>query len=206
MAEMRSLTDPLWQAKKSQVDDTTERWRVFDNQGSELSTEQVFLMWKGDERFRAFWTASLREVPLDSYCWECPAMTGQVLSRPFECVFLSSPLLAAMPPDPRSFAGYFRPGCDAVTFESLGGDAMLVAPCPEEGAVNFAHLASFTATASQARQDALWQAIGKALDKRIGSEPTWLSTAGLGVAWLHVRLDTRPKYYRFAPYRDQLLR
>jgi len=31
--------------------------------------------------------------------------------------------------------------------------------------------------------------------------PTWLSTAGGGVAWLHVRLDTRPKYYRYNPYR-----
>ncbi|MGI9175867.1 MAG: DUF6940 family protein [Rhodothermales bacterium] len=23
----------------------------------------------------------------------------------------------------------------------------------------------------------------------------WLSTAGGGVSWLHVRLDSRPKYY-----------
>ena len=29
----------------------------------------------------------------------------------------------------------------------------------------------------------------------------WLSTAGLGVYWLHLRLDTRPKYYSFQPYR-----
>ncbi len=28
-----------------------------------------------------------------------------------------------------------------------------------------------------------------------------VSTNGLGVAWLHVRLDTRPKYYTFQPYR-----
>ncbi len=35
---------------------------------------------------------------------------------------------------------------------------------------------------------------------RVGDRPTWLSTAGHGVAWLHVRLDTRPKYYRYTPY------
>jgi len=29
-----------------------------------------------------------------------------------------------------------------------------------------------------------------------------LSTAGMGVYWLHVRLDTRPKYYQHTPYRD----
>lgn len=111
-----------------------------------------------------------------------------------------------MTPDPEAFAEHFRAGRSAVTFDNLNGDALLVAPCPEEGGANFAHLASFTATASQARQDALWQAVGEVLKAHIGGEPTWLSTAGLGVAWLHVRLDTRPKYYRYAPYRVQLLR
>jgi hypothetical protein len=32
-------------------------------------------------------------------------------------------------------------------------------------------------------------------------EPLWLSTAGQGVFWLHVRLDRYPKYYNHAPYR-----
>ena len=66
---------------------------------------------------------------------------------------------------------------------------------------NFSHLASFVATASEARQEALWSAVGQALETRISARPLWLSTAGLGVAWLHVRLDTRPKYYRHAAYR-----
>jgi len=35
-----------------------------------------------------------------------------------------------------------------------------------------------------------------------GAGPPWVSTAGMGVPWLHVRLDTRPKYYRHAPYRS----
>ena len=28
----------------------------------------------------------------------------------------------------------------------------------------------------------------------------WMSTSGLGVYWLHVRLDSRPKYYQFAEF------
>ena len=31
--------------------------------------------------------------------------------------------------------------------------------------------------------------------------PLWLSTNGLGVAWLHARIDARPKYYSHRPYR-----
>jgi hypothetical protein len=29
----------------------------------------------------------------------------------------------------------------------------------------------------------------------------WVSTSGLGVPWVHVRLDERPKYFQFGPYR-----
>ena len=126
-------------------------------------------------------------------------MDDATAGRPFECVFVSSPSLARMGIDRVTFAEHFRPGCDAVTFSSLGGDATLVAPCPENSG-NFAHLASFTATASPQRQDALWQSVGEALASRMGPQPLWLSTAGHGVAWLHVRLDSRPKYYRHAPY------
>ena len=32
--------------------------------------------------------------------------------------------------------------------------------------------------------------------------PVWVSTAGAGVSWLHVRLDDRPKYYGYQPYRN----
>jgi hypothetical protein len=37
---------------------------------------------------------------------------------------------------------------------------------------------------------------------RLSARPVWLSTAGAGVAWLHVRLDDRPKYYGFDEYRE----
>ena len=39
-------------------------------------------------------------------------------------------------------------------------------------------------------------------DAHLGSQPLWLSTAGGGVDWLHMRLDKRPKYYRHLPWRD----
>jgi len=36
--------------------------------------------------------------------------------------------------------------------------------------------------------------------QRLGERRLWISTAGGGVAWLHVRLDSSPKYYGFRPY------
>jgi hypothetical protein len=57
-------------------------------------------------------------------------------------------------------------------------------------------------TAPGAQKHALWRAVGEAMQRRISQKPVWLSTAGMGVAWLHVRLDDRPKYYGYMPYRN----
>merc|ERR1719221_546178 len=32
--------------------------------------------------------------------------------------------------------------------------------------------------------------------------PLWVSTAGYDIAWLHIRVDNVPKYYRFKEYKD----
>jgi hypothetical protein len=184
---------------RSTVDPETERWRLYRGKTG-LSFADVANAWVEAPAFRAAWIAGLRDVPFDGFCWECPPATTATASRPFECVFVASPALARFAPDATAFAGQFRTDCSVVTFGNLGGDAMLVAPCPGPG--DYAHLARFTATAPASRQDALWQAVGAAVQRQIGRVPTWLSTAGLGVAWLHVRLDSRPKYYRYAPYKS----
>ena len=191
----------MWQVAKSSVDASTESWQVLKQSGQVLAIAEVAQHWRGNAEFRAFWNASLRSAPFDAYCWECPPITVQSSSRPFECVFVSSPMLTWMPPDPEPFSEYFRPDCEVVDFESLGKDAWLVAPCPGAQGSNYSHLASFAATATESQQSALWSATGAALERRIAARPIWLSTAGGGVAWLHVRLDTRPKYYRHAAYR-----
>ena len=67
----------------------------------------------------------------------------------------------------------------------------------------YPHLATFIRAASADHKHALLSAIGSALVRRISDTPVWLSTAGLGVAWLHVRLDSRPKYYKYLPYRQR---
>lgn len=191
----------MWTLKTTQVDDVTLQWGGVVGAAGRLSYADIGAAWRSDARFRAFWIDGLRAVPFAAYCWECPPLHARSQHESFECVFKSSPSLARMPQDPGAFAEHFEDGRDVAAFGNLGGDAWLIAPAPEGGAADFAHLAAFTATASPARQDALWAAVGAALSVRVGARPLWLSTAGHGVAWLHVRLDSRPKYYSHAPYR-----
>lgn len=189
-----------WRVRTFPADAETQRWELLDAQGRTQTFDDVVRGWREREDFRLFWCSSLRNAPFDAYAWECPPVTANTLSRGFDCVFVASPLLARMPADSQAFAEHFRPDQSVATFANLGGDAVLVAPSPADGGDNYSHLASFVATAPASQQDALWKAVGEACNRRIGTKPVWISTAGLGVAWLHVRLDDRPKYYRHTPY------
>jgi len=62
------------------------------------------------------------------------------------------------------------------------------------------HLASFLRTAPEPQKQEFWQKIGQVVSAKVGKRPLWLSTAGMGVAWLHARLDSRPKYYGYLTY------
>ena len=188
----------MWTIEEAPGNETLH-WTRIASAKRDVSFAQVCEGWRSDARFRTHWISSLRSISFGAYCWECPPVSESTQESAFECMFISSSSLARMGTDPDAFGEHFRPGCDVATFDNLGGDATLVAPCPEATG-DFAHLASFTATASAERQDALWKAVGETLGTRIGPRPLWLSTAGHGVAWLHVRLDSRPKYYRHAPY------
>ncbi|HLR31307.1 MAG TPA: hypothetical protein VK074_02380, partial [Fodinibius sp.] len=50
------------------------------------------------------------------------------------------------------------------------------------------------------QRDALWRITAEETLDAIGEEPRWLSTNGMGVFWLHMRIDRRPKYYQTEDY------
>ncbi len=160
--------------------------------------------WQHDEAFHAFFNTLLAEAPFRAYFWETPPVTRATLSKAFEFVLVDSLALADACPDALAFADQFQaePADGVVGFSNLGGDAFLVAPCPRAPPAAYPHLAAFTRQAPEPQQHALWRHVGAAVAGQIGNRPLWLSTSGLGVLWLHIRLDARPKYYTFAPYRE----
>jgi len=164
-----------------------------------FTTAQILQKWQSDAAFRTFFIELLANAPFEAYFWETPPMTQATLARPFEFVLVNAPQLARVSADRRPFAHYFNHE-PVVDFPNLGGDAHLVVPCPQKPADAFAHLAAFSRSAPLAQQHDFWQRVGLAVVNGVGERPLWLSTSGLGVYWLHVRLDARPKYYTFRPY------
>lgn len=162
--------------------------------------EQVLRQWQEEEAFRAAFMEPLREAPFEAYRWELPALDRARLGQPFECVLVDSPELLDRA-DAQTFARYFSASESIVTFDNLGGDAHLIVPSPRASLDHYAHLAAFLRGAPSDQCQELWKVIGAVTTTRVSDRPLWLSTAGGGVAWLHVRLDERPKYYHHLPYR-----
>ena len=182
----------------------TQRFAVMRD-AAPTTCSDIVHAWRSDPDFRAWWSSVLARATYDAFRWETPPVTTVSASGPFEFVLLDSPELASQP-DPDAFAEHFAESSapDVLSFPNLGGDAILVVPRPIAAVSAYPHLAAFVRHAPESQQHALWEAVGDAMARRLGTRPVWLSTAGAGVAWLHVRLDDRPKYYGFTPYRSPL--
>lgn len=162
---------------------------------------EVIESWRLDATFRSWFSQLLGGTPYQDFRWETPAVTLATVERPFEFVVLDSPGLAPHA-DRKAFAEHYSRAIDDIaTFTNLGGDAVLVVPTPRGSNELYRHLGAFIRGAPDSQRDALWQHVGEAMTKRLTDRPVWLSTAGAGVSWLHVRLDDRPKYYGYEPYR-----
>jgi hypothetical protein len=179
---------------------------ALEEDGRRLTYTDVVQRWQADDSFRSFFIKLLADAPFAAYRWETPPVTKATAENPFEFVLLDYPRLERTA-DPTAFESHFESaseGQEVVAFDNLKSDAYLVVPCPRGPEGAYAHLGACARTAPASQNHALWQTVGTAMQERICSEPLWLSTAGMGVAWLHVRLDQRPKYYAYRPYRDAL--
>ncbi|MEM8781246.1 MAG: hypothetical protein AAGE65_00185 [Planctomycetota bacterium] len=170
--------------------------------GRRATYRQVIDGWSSDASFRRFFIALLADCPYDAYRWETPHVNQSLLARPFEFVLLRSPELER-PADRQPFAGPFRDAkADCIAFPNMSGDATMIVPCPLDAQSAYPHLAAFVGTAPDDQQHRFWQLTGRTLARELGASNRWLNTAGAGVAWLHLRIDARPKYYRHHPFRS----
>lgn len=194
----------MWNViNQSLVENRVYRFRLL-YAGTSISYASAIKHWQNDNEFRAFFISILANSPFPAFFWETPAITPDSLNRDFEFVLVDSPQLASVKPDPQTFSDYFlaaQENAQIVTFTNLANDATLIAPCPCSHLATYPHLAAFSRMAPMEQQHALWQTVGRTLKYRIGDNPVWISTSGLGVYWLHIRLDSTPKYYTHSPYK-----
>ena len=178
------------------------KYELLDD-GQPISFRRFYQQMVVDENARRVFTMPIARCDFAGFFWETPPVTEATADDPFEFVVINGESLARLTPNARPFQPQFaaNPDGDVVTFANLGGDARLVVPRPLETVFNYAHLGAFLRNAPAEQIDSFWKSVAEAVLARLSDQPVWVSTAGMGVSWLHVRLDNRPKYYRYAPYR-----
>lgn len=191
----------MWTTTKERIENGI--WYSIERQSSPLSFAEVLRLWQFNEAFRDFFIGLLDTSPFESFKWESPPISISSINAPFECVLLDSPGLERTA-DARAFSKHLVK-CDStgiIEFQNLGNDATLLVPCPVDPSANYCHLGSFSKSAPIEQQHALWKLVGEVAQIHLTHLPKWLSTAGEGIPWLHVRLDNQPKYYGYKKYRE----
>jgi hypothetical protein len=191
-----------WRADVSSLPEAGVRIGIFEGDRP-VTIQSVLNALQTEARVGTWFGASLAALPWRAFYWECPALTAATLGNPFECVALEARSLIGLAAEPDAFRAHLdaaAPGSLVAVFPNLSGDAILVAPKENDGR-GYPHLAAFLRAAPQAQIAAFFSALASQGLSLCREAPAWVSTAGDGVAWLHGRVDRRPKYYRYTPYR-----
>ena len=169
----------------------------------ECTFRDVLDGWQHSRDCRRFFTDLVAACEFRGLTWETPSLSHSSLNDRFEFVITDNPLLVSSGVDSSPFSEHFRsqPEDESVlVFPNLGGDALLVVPRQVVEEKVYGHFASFLRSAPKEQSDQFWQQLSKAARQRLNRRPIWLSTAGLGVKWLHGRVCSTPKYYRHKDY------
>ena len=84
-----------------------------------------------------------------------------------------------------------------VAFDNLDKKCRLI--CPPDDGKNYSHIRNFYLHADKTLIKAIWNNVAREVEKihKINKiKKIWISTHGLGVSWLHIRICNEPKYYK----------
>lgn len=169
-----------------------------------LSFREVLDLWKNEEQFSIFYKEEIIRLGFDDFYWEHPALSKSYLDCVYECICKKSSIFSSMQLDERAFSEHIHKNELVVHFPNLGKNAELIVPTKQVADPIYLHLGLFLRKAPLVQINQLFKEIASqiyvALDKH---SYIWLNTAGLGVIWLHVRLDTSPKYYKTMAFKNK---
>lgn len=194
----------MFHAHRQSIDGYSGETIALSEDARNLTFADVILGWREDVAFRDFFIATLTETAYPGFFWEMPPLERAVLHTAFECAVIRGDSFARMRADDADFAGHLNASAAPVTaFRNLGGDAFLIAPRKISDADCYGHLASFLRAGPRPQQHALFQSLAHhAVEMLDTGHRFWISTSGLGVPWVHLRLDSIPKYYQYRRYAE----
>jgi hypothetical protein len=147
----------MWSARTEELAKGRAVRVAVERAAAAVPYSDVIRLWQHDAGFRTFFLGLLADAPYPAFRWETPPVSAAAAGRPFEFVLLDSPGLAATA-DAEAFAEHFRSAAaegGVVEFANLGGDAVLVVPCPVGPHSAYGHVAAFVRHAPDEQKHAL---------------------------------------------------
>lgn len=199
-----------------EIKGTFKRFATFDRSAPVSIAEWIELLSSPNHviKFVEVMKEASSEYP--AFFFETKGVSHGSESKQFEFVLVNSKSLHSFVQRGHDFDAFKehlqsadREDIDAtsVSFPNLGRTSTLIAPKPMQPSKDiYSHIGRFIRNAPQNEIIFFFQLVGKQY-RKILNESTrgqdksiWLSTSGLGVAWLHMRIDDRPKYYTFKSF------
>ena len=191
----------MWELIQDKINDNCYKYSIANNSDI-LSSVTFFENLKNMEEFRTFFIEILSSHHFPAFYWECRPNNFETLNQNITFAIINSPELEGAKADRSLFKENLNTDCEVISFPNLKGDAQLVVPVFNCNNDTYAHLANFVRQASKNQIHEFFKVLAFKYLGQINKMPIWLSTAGLSVSWLHVRIDSTPKYYRFAPFKN----
>ena len=119
-------------------------YRILED-GFPLSFRRFFELLETGTDFADWYTEELAAFETAAFYWELPPLTSRALGQDAEFVLIEAPMVARFPPEQAPFESHFdrAPDEEVIVFPNLGGDAVMVVPCPQGPDEYYPHLAAF---------------------------------------------------------------
>lgn len=211
----------MYKFNRNKIDDNTIKYEFENSDKGKLTFSQFLTLLKSENQiFLKVFCQALNNATeeLSAYFWECAPVSSKSFNKKFEFVVIKSEALDKTTQDYSSFAEHLAKldayGDSFVSFANKNRDAVLVIPALmtrkwESGGktemFDYKNISQFTKNAPLKEQQKFWQAVASKLSQELekSKAPKWLSTHGTGVPYLHVRIDSVPKYYHFEEYKAE---
>jgi hypothetical protein len=120
------------------------------------------------------------------------------MKEKYQALFIECDSLEQIDEDYSSFNQHIEKAEDqnVTSFYNLSKSAYLIIPIPRKNK-QFTTIKDFIDNASERQQKNFWKEVAKSIVMMLEKhDKVWVSTHGLGVPYLHIRIDTNPKYYQ----------
>ena len=164
----------------------------------------TFFVYTKFERFLKDYVDLLKTIDYDEYFWEHPKLIADSLMDEYEVSIVESKRLNFVKPNSNPFSQYFKGDDSVVTFSNRGGNAILIVPEPDKNSNDFSTISRFVNNAETSLSIEFFKTVFGEWYRNFKGNTNYLylSTHGLGVHWLHVRIDEYPKYYHTEIYKS----